>query len=318
MTSKELTKAAVNMTGGSNVPLVFLNNKIERSDVVSVSYNPPSGWDKPGFSEWGFEWERLDDTMGQPKAPVLTDWADFPSFLAPNAKAEGRFDHLPAFIESNKDKYIIGGLGITGFNIVTFIRGFEESLIDIYEERDNFLTLTDMVMDFESEIIKGYCAYDDVDCISFGDDWGTQQALMINPALWRELYKERYRKQFDLVHSYGKHVFFHSCGQVWDILEDLIEIGADILNLNQPDIFGVQRLGKQFAGRVCFNCPVDHQTVAIKGSKQEIFDYVDSLVSNLSTPNGGFIGNIEDYSCLGMSHQNFDWIVEAFERYRNV
>ena len=89
---------------------------------------------------------------------------------------------------------------------------------------------------------------------------------MIQPELWRQFFKERYREQFQLAHSLGMKVFFHSCGQVYDIIPDLIEIGTDLLNLNQPDLFGIEKLGQEFGGRVCFVCPVDHQTVAIHGT----------------------------------------------------
>jgi hypothetical protein len=108
-------------------------------------------------------------------------------------------------------------------------------------------------------------------------------------------------------------VYFHCCGQIYDIIPDLIEIGVDILNLNQPDLFGVEKLGRDFGGKVCFNCPVDHQTVAIHGSRGEIFDYVRRLNDHLGRFNGGFIGYIEEYGSIGMSGENFESIIEAFE-----
>jgi uroporphyrinogen decarboxylase len=219
---------------------------------------------------------------------------------------------LKEIIEKNPDRYILGGLGITGFNMVTFIRGFENSMEDLYLERENIERLLDMVLEFETRVAENLCL-NGVDCISFADDWGTQNSLMISPVLWREIFKPRLKKQFDLVHSYGKHVYFHSCGYIYDIIPDLIEIGADILNLNQPDIFGIERLGRDFGGKVCFNCPVDHQTVAIKGTREEIFDYVRRLNASLGCFSGGFIGYIEEYHCVGMSDENYRSIIEAFE-----
>ena len=60
---------------------------------------------------------------------------------------------------------------------------------------------------------------------------------------------------------------------------------------------------------------VAHQTVALKGNRKEIFNYVDKLHSLLSVYNGGLIGNIEDYACMGMSEENYKAIVDAFSRY---
>jgi hypothetical protein len=147
---------------------------------------------------------------------------------------------------------------------------------------------------------------------SFGDDWGTQKGLFIAPSLWREVFKPRYARQFELAHRLGKKVWFHSCGNILDILDDLIEIGADVLELLQPDIFGVEPLGQRFGGKVCFCCSVDHQRRAISGTQQEIMDYARHLHTHLGCFSGGLIGYVEDYASLGMSEDHYQWIREAF------
>jgi len=314
MKRKEVVKRAIEMKNPPRVPILFFNKDTEKSDIKLVGYETAVDFPYKGtnVSEWGFEWQRLDDTMGQPKNHPIRTWADFETYIPPDPDAPGRFELLPDEIAQNKDRYILASLGITGFNMVTFIRGFENTLEDLYLNRKNIEKLIDMVFSFEKGIIRHYCSYE-VDGISFGDDWGTQNNLMISPSLWREIFKSRYKEQFELVHSYGKHVYFHSCGNIIEIIPDLIEIGVDILNLNQPDLFGIERLGHEFGGQVCFNCPVDHQTVAITGTRDEIFDYVRRLNHHLGNYQGGFIGYIEEYHSVGMSDQNYAWIVEAFE-----
>lgn len=163
---------------------------------------------------------------------------------------------------------------------------------------------------------RNYFAALGFDAIIFGDDWGSQNSLLISPELWREIFKPRYKKQFELVKSFGMDVWFHSCGNIMSIIPDFIEIGVDVLNLNQPDIFGIDELAVKFGGKVCFNCPVDHQTVGIFGNKDEIFNYVRKLGSTLGNFNGGLIGNIEEYSSIGMSNENYNYIVEAFTSLR--
>ena len=313
MNSKEIVKKAIEMKNPPRVPLFYFNKYKERSDIASTGYKEAADFKFKGTdkSEWGFEWESLDNTMGQPKHPPITSWDKMDGYKSPDPNAAGRFDHIPDFINSNKDKYLIGSIGISGFNFVTFIRGFESTLEDLYFEKENIGNLIDIVFSFEKEIIKNYGRYG-LDAVAFGDDWGTQNSLMISPALWREVFKPRYKEQFDLIHNQGMHVYFHSCGYIYDIIPDLIEIGVDILNLNQPDLFGVEKLGRDFGGKVCFNCPVDHQTVAINGTRDEIFDYARRLKTNLGSFNGGFIGYIEEYSSIGMSDENFQSIIQAF------
>jgi len=315
MTSKEIVKRAVNFSNPPRTPILYFNRDLDRSDAFFVSYSDPEDFvpDVEGRSEWGFIWKTSDGTMGQPHFPPLEDgWELLSGYKLPNPDAPGRLNSARGIIEKNPDKYIIGNLGISGFNMITFIRGMENIFEDMFFERENLDILTDKVFGFESRMIEHYASIK-ADAVSFYDDWGTQNNLMVSPNQWREIFKEKYKKQFDLAHSLGLHVFFHSCGQIDLIIPDLIEIGVDILNLNQPDIFGIEYLGENYGGKVCFNCPVDHQTVAINGTRDEIFDYTKRLQKSLGTYNGGFIANIEEYKSVGMSEENYIAISEAFE-----
>jgi hypothetical protein len=118
--------------------------------------------------------------------------------------------------------------------------------------------------------------------------------------------------QFARVRKAGKKVWFHTCGDVTAIIGDLIDAGVDVIELLQPDLLGVERLARDFGGQVCFCCSIDHQRRAISGTRDEIFAYARFLRDTLGAFNGGFIAYVEDYACLGMSEQNYQWIREAF------
>jgi len=318
ITSKEFVKNVVHFKGDERTPILYLNRDVEKSDARFVSYSAPNCFvpKTPGESEWGFVWESLDGTMGQPKNPPLKNgYSPWKTLNKPNPHDASRFANMKDFVQRNKEKYLIGGLGITGFNILMFIRGTEETMEDLYLNPDELMTVFEDIINFETGIIENYCKEEYIDCVSFGDDWGTQNTLMIDPEMFRKFFKPYYKKQFDIIKSYGKDVYFHSCGQVKDILDDLIEIGVDIFNLNQPDIFPLPYLEK-YKGKVCFNCPVDHQTVAINGTRDEIFEYVSDLKKYLSNGKGGLIANIEEYKSVGMSEENYLAICEAFEKLR--
>lgn len=315
MTSKERVSRAIHFNNPDKTPILFFNKDFDKADALIVGYRERRDLpDGDGVtSEWGYVWERIGNTMGLPHSFPLTDWDNFETFkkTVPNPDESFRYELIPSQMAKYPDRYFVGTLGITGFNVVTFIRGFENSLEDLYCDRENIEHLIDIVFDYECGIIRNLAKFK-VSGIFFYDDWGTQSNLMISPDLWREVFAPRYKKQFDLVHELGMDVWFHSCGNIYDIIPDLIELGADVLNLNQPDIFGIENLGKQFGGKICFNCPVDHQTVAISGTHDEIFDYVKRLSDNLGSYGGGLVSNIEEYSSVGMSDENYNNIVEAF------
>ncbi len=314
MDSRTVTLQAIDRLSPPRTPLYFCNRDFGESDVVNVSYAPATGFvpSVPGMTEWGFVWEVLDGTMGQPKTHPLADAGALSAYRPPDPAAPGRFDGVAAEIARWPGRFVKFSLGITGFNQATFLRGYPAFLEDLFEAPDRAGVVLDFVFDFETEIIRRALAYP-VDAVSFGDDWGTQQGLMIAPELWREVFRPRYASQFDLIRRAGKKVWFHSCGNVHAMLGDLIDIGADVVELLQPDVMGVDRLARDFGGKVCFCCSVDHQRRAIHDGREAILDYARRLRDTLGGAGGGFIGYVEDYACLGMSEENYQYVREAFQ-----
>jgi uroporphyrinogen decarboxylase len=318
MTSREIVYRAIERRDPPRVPLIYCNRDFEDSDVIGTGPggDPAFQPSEPGMTEFGYVWGSLDATMGQPHDRPLADWSRIDDYVPPDPYAPGRFDHLAAWCAQEKDRFRTCGasIAITGFNNATFLRGYEDFMMDLALHPDRVERVLDIVFGVENGLIDRAIQFD-IDCIKFGDDWGTQNGLMVSLDSWRKVFKPRYADQFARIRAAGKKVWFHSCGNVYAILGDLIEIGVDVLELLQPDIFGIDRLAQDFGGDVCFCCSVDHQRVAVPGTRDEIFAYARKLVDTLGAFHGGFIAYIEDYSSLGMTEQNYQWIREAFHEY---
>lgn len=313
MDRKSIVNAAIERTGPMRTPISYCNRDFEFSDVLSGGYDAPSNFvpATPKTSEWGYVWHVLDDTMGQPHENPLSDVASLATYAPPDPHAPGRFSPLEKVLQEAGDRFVKFGLGITGFNQATFLRGFEAFLIDLYADPGTTARVLDYVFDFENGLIDQAVQYP-IDAVAFGDDWGTQEGLMISRSMWRQIFRPRYEVQFARIRAAGKKVWFHSCGNVYDIIGDLIDIGVDVIELLQPDLLGVKRLAQEFGGKVCFCCSVDHQRRAVSGTRDEIFAYARYLRDHLGAFNGGFIAYIEDYASLGMSEANYQAIREAF------
>jgi uroporphyrinogen decarboxylase len=313
ITPKEIVTRAIEFGGPPRVPINYCNRDFEFSDTAGVGYAPAASFAPavPEMTEWGYVWRRLDATMGQPGARPLSDPSKIADYEPPDPFAPGRLEHVAAALAEQRHKFLKFGLGITGFNQATFLRGFEDFLVDLHAAPERAERVLDFVFDFENGVI-GQLTRVEVDAVSFGDDWGTQRGLIIAPDVWRRVFRPRYAEQFARVHVAGKKVWFHTCGNVWEIIGDMIDIGVDVLELLQPDIFGVERLADTFGGKVCFCCSVDHQRRAISGTREEIFASARLLRDRLGAFNGGFIAYIEDYTSLGMDEQHYQWIRQAF------
>ena len=311
MTRQELVRRAISFKNPSRVPVWFWNEDRERSDVHSFELFPYKADVKK--SEWGYVWEDLGDgTIGQPKQAVLPTWDEFDTFTFPVPERPGRFAGIDEFVHRAGDRYRAAEMGITGFNTYTFLRGFENALVDFKLERKRAEYLLDAIFEFETEVIR-LAASHGFDAIHFADDWGTQQSLIIDPVLWRELFKPRYTSQFQVVHELGMHVWFHCCGNITEIVEDYHEAGVDVMNISQPNVVDIDYVGRVLRGKQCFMVPISYQTVSISGSPLAIREEARRLFRALGTAEGGFIGYVEEYSVMGMSDDNYLACTGAFE-----
>jgi len=313
MDSKQIVLCAIERNYPPRVPVSYCNRDFSFSDTVTIPYGKAADFveSEPGLTEWGYVWKKIDATMGQPSKEPLAEWDRFASYKPPNPFAPGRLEQVGAQAADYPGKFVLVDMGITGSNTAMFLRGFENFITDLTADRQRAEAVLDVVFGFENGLIQ-HLAGGPADGLRFCDDWGTQRGLIISPRQWREVFLPRYRRQFGLVHQCGMKVWFHSCGQVFDIIGDLIDAGADVIELLQPDVIGVDKLAGAYAGRVCFACSVDHQRRAIAGTREEIHAYARLLQDRLGSINGAFIAFIEDYSCLGMSEQNYQWIRQAF------
>ncbi len=318
MNRKETVKRAAHFEAPDRIPLSYPYD-LKQSDVVNVEVIQNFMGPGKNQSEWGFEWDHLENalTMGQPKEAVIKTWDDLENYQAPDPFRPDRFDAMrKAMAELGEDHYYKANLVLSGFTTMWFLRGFSETLADMRLERDNLEKLADIVFGFEEQLIR-QLKPNGFDAVSLADDWGTQKGLFISPKLWREIFKPRYQRQFAVAHECGLDVYFHCCGYIYEIIPDLIDVGVDILNPGQPNINNIPRMGENFAGRICFACPVSYQTTGISGSKEEILREVNDLATCLGTDKGGFIGLIPtDLVNLGAKPENIQYMLEAFRGFR--
>jgi len=145
------------------------------------------------------------------------------------------------------------------------------------------------------------------------DDWGTQQGTFISGQMFQHFFLEPYRQLVEGVHSHGWHFILHSCGKINDFVPYFIDVGVDVLNMQQPQAYGIVELGKQFAGQVCFLTTADIQTTLPAGDPERVRAEVMELVENWSTPGGGFIVfNYGDHEALGVKPEMTEVMFQAF------
>ena len=296
----------------SYVPIYYFNQDQDQSDIVAVEVQRHFMGDEKDRSEWGFVWSRMDETMGQPMTNLIDDPSQLLKFKAPDPADSSRFLGIDSFNQKYGDRFRLASLALSGFTTMSFLRGFNNLMMDLAEAPEFVDALAEKVYGFEEQLIEKLPAYH-FDAVAFFDDWGTQKGMIISPTAWRRFFKPRYIHQFALAHSLGLKVYFHCCGYYPQIIPDLIEIGVDMLNISQPNLYNIPELGRKYGGKVCFVCPVSYQTTSISGTRADIFQAVQVLIDSFGRFNGGLIGYVEEYHSMGMSQANYRACVEAFK-----
>jgi hypothetical protein len=106
--------------------------------------------------------------------------------------------------------------------------------------------------------------------------------------------------------------FLHSCGYILEILDDLIEVGLNVAQLDQQLNMGLEALSKH-KGRITFFCPVDIQAVMPHGTTAEIRRYCHEMFEKLATPHGGFIAQwYADAKGAGHPQEAIDAMCQEF------
>ena len=240
---------------------------------------------------WGCTFENIKrGIIGEVKTPLVADddWNDADKIHIPEEWLSFDIGETNAAIAKNADKFILAGCP-RPFEQLQFIRGTEHFYIDLITRPSKMFGFIEKMHDF-------YCRYltklaqTDVDGLQIMDDWGSQQALLINPATWRELFRPIYRDYIDIAKKYGKKIFMHSDGYILDIIPDLIDLGLDALN-SQIFCMGIDRL-KQFRGKITFWGEMDRQNLLVRGTPQQIRAAVQSVYENLWN-GGGCIAQCE-------------------------
>jgi hypothetical protein len=292
----------------------------KESDVVYEKEAPEIRRAAPDFpgqlyrDRYGSIWGRLNDRYGGEviQGVLQESWdrldrVQLPDFCTSEARQE-----VTSSFASRPNSYRLGVLPGFPFSIMRYMRRMDVFLQDVLLYEKEVMRLNERVVAMLLELIDFY-AGTGADGIFFCEDWGTQERLLVSPALWRKMFKPSFKSLAERVHGRGMHLFMHSCGWIYPILGDLIEVGIDVLQLDQPELMGLEKLAAEFGGRVAFFCPVDIQKVMQTGDRALIEGAARRLLRGFGDPRGGFIAkDYPQWDAIDVRDEWAQWARDVF------
>jgi uroporphyrinogen decarboxylase len=129
--------------------------------------------------------------------------------------------------------------------------------------------------------------------VSISDDIGMQDRTTVSPEMYRRMVKPRQARAFRFIHEHTPApLMYHTCGSVYAIMDDLIEIGVNALNPVQTTATNMEaaRLKEEFGDRISFWGGIDSSRILPWGTPAKVRDEVRRVIGTLG-PGGGYILN---------------------------
>jgi uroporphyrinogen decarboxylase len=256
-----------------------------------IASHTNTGWEevKPGYFKdyFGVTWNKtIDKTLGVVDDLLLKD-ARFGDFRFPDP------DQIPVYdfiLKNNKeytDRFHMISIGFTLFERAWSLMGMENLMLKMLLEPEFIHELLDRITEYNIKVIENAASLG-VDCVHLGDDWGSQNGLLISGEMWREFIKPRLNKTCKAAKDKGLLVSLHCCGKVDELFQDMIECGVDVFDPFQPEVMDIFSLRKQYKNKLAFWGGLSVQNTLPYGTQEDVTAESIKILTQLA-PGGGYI-----------------------------
>jgi len=315
MPRKERVRRAIEFAGPDRIPH-------QRRDFWFLFHVPPAGWqpaepyypyvhpgmvltrawrwkkrrgtgwlkeDRTAIDEFGTIWRTSGRTsLGEVvKGPLQDGWDRLADYRLPEMKDFSRFA-LSAKTSRwlNGDRYRLGVDNNSIWERFRFLRGFENAMTDLVLHPAEVRHLLDLLTNMTIDIVDNFKRAG-ADGFMLVDDWGAQVGPFISPRHFEEFFLPCYRRIADRCHELKMHCGLHSCGDIRKLVPLMIEAGLDFIQLDSPDMCGIDWLAENAAGKTCLFLSVNIQSVYPSNDPAAIEAYVKNMIRKLGGDRGG-------------------------------
>ncbi len=276
--------------------------------------------------EWGVTRQVVGDYANLTGHPLHSaSFADLDTFPWPDPADDYDFRNLRKQAKKlyEENEYaLVGCLGSPGniFEQSWYLRGLEEFMKDLIRNKDFAHTLMQKVLAVRKRNVELYLneVGDFIDVVQLADDLAGQQNLLISPKIYQELIKPYQLELCEYVRSLSKaKIYFHSCGSIAPLLDDLVELGVEILNPVQVSATNMDtvELKRRYGNKLCFWGAIDTFDVLPNGNTSDVRAEVHKRITDLGTGGGYVMGPVHNI-CGDVPPENVVAMYEAGLEYR--
>lgn len=201
---------------------------------------------------FGVRWLKLEEEgdLGYVSYSPIKD-AGFDDYCFPEIKKELAIEQCRMLEQDKCNTFRIFSIINSYFERAWSLRGMENLLIDMLQNESFTTGMFERILYYNMELLDLVLDYD-FEGLYLGDDWGQQRGMIMGPDMWRKYIKPGIKKMYDKVKSKGKLIIQHSCGDLREILPELVDMGLDVYNSVQPEIYNLEEIKSEYGRYLTF------------------------------------------------------------------
>ncbi len=289
--------------------------KAEQKELVWRGRTILTGTREIVRDEWGIIWGITDFGIPYPIDGPIKEPSDLKTYTPPDPDAPHRLNSLREAVKRFKGKRAIVFLTHDGFEFPHYLRGgMENLLLDYYDNPRLAHQLAEMVIDYKVRLMKR-AIREGADAVVSGDDYANQHGTVMSPQHFREFILPYLKRSIDAAHDEGVPFIKHTDGNIWAILDDMVNAGIDALDPIEPAAgMDIGEVKAKYGDRIAVVGNVDCSFVLTRGTTEDVEEAVKETIAKAS-PGGGHILASSNSIHPAVKPENYKAMVKAARKY---
>ena len=269
-------------------PLEFYDQMGWDAVIADTCYQKEQVGEGRWLSEWGFVTQDTPEEHGiEVKSPIKT-LADFRKYTPPDPRAPGRFEAIEDAVERYGGRRAVVVHLNDVFSLPRYLMGMQDLLMAVVTEPELVRGLVEMSVDVNLELAEEVAARG-VKIVYTGDDFAYNKGPLMSPKHFRELFYPGLKRVVQGFKELGLYVIKHTDGNIWPIIDMIIDSGIDCLDPIDPQAgMDLGEVKAKYGQRVALKGNVDCAHLLSFGTEDEVVEATKTALKK-GMPGGGFI-----------------------------
>jgi len=340
MNSRERVFAALNRNEPDQVPIIeglidlTIINKIfpgssymdfvEKVGLDAVGINQP--WDistnikwidkqrRIYQDKWGVVRQFTTEAVSYPLEGPIHSEKDLKKYIPPNPTDEALLGDLPQIVNKFRGKKAVMWLSHDAFIIPSFLRGMDNFLMDFIVNPNFARKLINLCVEFNVEEVKT-AVRAGAEIIILGDDYAFKQGPLMSPSQFREFILPGLTKVVQTGKREGAFVIKHTDGNIWSLMDMLVEGGIDAINPLEPDAgMDIGKVKRKYGNKLCLVGNIDCGYLLSHASVEKVIEAVRRCILE-AAPGGGFIMSSSNSIHSSVKPENYMAMIKAAKKH---